>query len=315
MDSLLAIVISIGSFVFTLYQWFITTRLKRPNLKLLFFNINKLSVYEDYKLTKFSLDTKDFMISNLSDLANSLIKIRIFCKLDKEWIEGNIQYEREFERMETRQKYISKPGEQGAWDTRNEVVRGKELVQPFPFVIQPHISTSFASYDIYGSFPVVIKEEDLDNLKIKVEIVDQYGKKHGFSMKRKHFPELAIANYPQWDDGKVIGKLPYGDENGAPETIAYTVYVPHEDPQQAALKTFHTSPNRKYQRVSVRVDDLTQKIAAAPGEMRIDYSDSTTPVTIILSGGKPQYIEVTLKEGDDSVTQRFPVPAAFQSMF
>jgi len=174
MNDYLAIFISVATFFFTLYQWLFAMNSKRPRLQA--HNFRPLNIYhnQDYGYFDIRLPLNLFFI-NLSELPNSILEMKLYAKIGKEWIEGKfIDYNR--------------------WDT------SKPSFNPLPVLIQGHTYFKLGGQD--EKYPYVFEfkgnptDKDWENLSLWLDLYDQYGKIHRKVIsKRNHFAKLVVEPY------------------------------------------------------------------------------------------------------------------------
>lgn len=288
--NVVAIMVALGSFVFTFYQWTVTMNRRRPNLKLLRFQLAEVFLNEDYK--DFALAIKrNFILVNLSDLPNAVVSMKIHCMVGRLWLPGELCYE------------------------------GSE--EAFPIMIQSHSSTNAPKehafvYD-FSQYPI---QNDLDNLKVRVELLDQYGRRYSFTYTRKDFPELFINRVPRYGkDESFVGEVRNTDATGNPVIVKVVYRNKKQDPKDLEIGI------REYSRsgagwggISIKYEYLKAKLEEEVEE-RFFYSDMgssdefSKKVYLHQTGKIPTQLEVELIYSGRKESKTFPLPLEFQELF
>lgn len=329
---IVTLVVAGSSLLFTLYQWVITARLKRPNLRLIFFELGKIFVNHD--CNSFRISVKEMMLSNLSDLPNSIVRVKIFCRNNRKWQEGQMVWRQESERMETRERTVPKSG--GGFDrvVHNEIVKRIEEVNPYPIVMNPHISNSLSNYQIDCVFPEVPTARDVENLVFQVKFIDQYSNEHSFVYTRKkHFGAARFVSVPDIPHSEILGRLAYQDPEGKVREVMYAKYAPvKDDPEESKIEVHRCTQwemyraftlNAKAFRACVQSDPESPKTEYGLSSESYEYSEGKETkrahvypyVHIVAEEGKPKEIELKYKRGDELVfSDKFPVPQHYRDL-
>lgn len=290
-ETLLAISIAVASFVFTLYQWLVTMNSRRPKLKFLRFQLDEVFVNEDYK--DFVIYPKmNFIVVNLSDLPNAIISMKVRCRIQQKWHEGQL-------------KYGSKSAE--------------EL---FPILVQPHASTASAKQSVGYAFPVFPTEQDLKELKIIVDLGDQYDKVYRLRFQRKNFPELFIRHVPRFEPNeKLLGEVCHVDPSDNDPVIIRVLYIEDKkDPAKNQIAVRQYGRSSGWGGTYIDKSHLESRIQESQEDRFLYHDlgssdDHSKKVYVQKQGNLPDVIEVELVYGGRTEAKQFKLPAAFVDQF
>ncbi len=303
MGDYLAIFISVATFAFTLYQWLFAMNSRRPRLQAHNFKPLNISHNKDYGYFDIQMPM-DLFVINLSELPNSILEMKLYAKIGKEWIEGKfIDYSR--------------------WDT------SKPKYNPFPVLIQGHTYFKLSGKD--GKYPYVYEfqgnptEKDWENLVLCLDIYDQYGKVHRSTIsKRKHFAKLEVEPYIYSKNELVKWSMSDPDYPG--ETSIYRInYIPEYTINSVLNPTISL---QRYYRYSGSGSDMVTINRYYMNQQCSDwkekkekflYSDSLSyvpsgmnaKVYLYPENGIVKYLEVEMGIGEKNVTQKILLPEDF----
>ncbi len=174
-----ALIVAIGSFVFTLYQWLINLNSRRPNLRLVRFQPAQVLLNYDYKDFILYIRT-NFILVNLSDLPNSILDMKFYCNISGKWYEGKYSNSQDI----------------------------------FPLFVQGHSSeiADKGRNTFSVSFPIFPTLEEIKNAKVLVELYDQYDKVYKIKLDSKWVAKASKLQVPYFNKEEVeLGQIPSGD--------------------------------------------------------------------------------------------------------
>lgn len=303
MNEYLAIFISVATFAFTLYQWLFAMNSKRPRLQAHNFKPLKIHQNQDYGYFDIQLPL-DLFVINLSELPNSILEMKLYAKIGKEWIEGKfIDYSR--------------------WDP------SKPSFNPFPVLIQGH--TYFKLGGKEGKYPYIYEfkgnptAKDWDNLSLWLDVYDQYGKVHRHAIsRRKHFPKLTVEPYvytqnelakwnmqdPDYPEDKSVYRVTYSPEYTINSIVNPTI----------SLQRYYRYAGSGSDMISINRYYMKQQCADWKSKQeKFLYSDSLSYAPSGMKGkvyfypenGLLKFLEIEITVGNDVVTQKVALPEGF----
>lgn len=192
MGSSLAIFVALASFFFTLYQYWLTMYFRRPHLRLVRFNLGHVLLNRDYK--DFIVYPRlNFVLVNMSDIANSLLDIKAFC------IIGDKSYEAKID---------------GTQDL-------------LPISIAGHAAETATSKgrDLSFSFPYFPTREELKTAKLVVELYDQYDRVYKFRFDSKWFEKGYVIEVPRVNEhAQYLAEMGYISESNKEPNVHHLIY-------------------------------------------------------------------------------------------
>ncbi len=198
-------VIAVIGFVLSIYT-FIATRVgRRPKLEIFRFAPERLVVDDDFNTLHVYTDA-DFIVTNLSDKPNTVIRLDVSANLGDGWLDGGVHGKRLSERMRTRTDY---GGAGGTPSHHNEILHEWVGADVCPIMLSPQASGIpnqgvSLRLDFQGTGPIT----DVSGLRLRLECHDQYGKKHTFEMGSRELRHLKPSRYPKFfEDEEEIGRL------------------------------------------------------------------------------------------------------------
>lgn len=305
MGELTAIFISVITFLFTMYQWLFAMNSRRPKLAAPNFKPLNIEHNQDYGFFDIIMPL-DLFIINLSELPNSILDMKLFAKIGKNWLEGKfVDYNR--------------------WNP----AQAKQ--NPFPVLIQGH--TYFKLGGKEGKYPFVFEfqgnpsREDWVKLSLRLEIHDQYGKVHATTItRRKHFPKMEIQPYVSFQGQQILDKWDLLDPNDTSSRSIYRVVYQPEYTVNNILNP--TISFQRYWRYSGSGSDMMsinryylnqehKDWATKEGKFLYKDSLSYTPsgldvkVYLLMKNGLPQEMEIEMTAAERVITKTIALPEGF----
>ena len=198
-------VIAITGFIISIYT-FVTTKLGRiPRLEVFRFTPDRLVVDDDFDILHVFTDA-NFIVTNLSDKPNTVIRMDASVNFGNKWIEGIVTGKRLSESMRTRTDYNSADHTP---HHHNEIVKEWVSADVCPIMLSPQASGIpnmgvSLRFDFQNDGAVT----DLSKLKLRLTLHDQYGAKHTFDVDTKELTKLGVTRYPRFFEDEVeLGKL------------------------------------------------------------------------------------------------------------
>ncbi len=295
---LIAIGLSVFTFLFTLYQWLVAMNSKRPRFSLYCNKPTGIRLSKDYNYFDV-LFPEDCFIINLSELPNSVLSIELHAKWGTRWVQGKlIDY------------YRNDPG--------------KAPQSPFPLVVMGHSHHVMGKLDNQSPYRYEFEGcpsvKELEGLTLRLEIHDQYGKVHPFTTtKRKHFPQAEVKILPDLTGQEVLAQLelPNLDREKTPQ-IYRVLYQkdwhinnePH--PQVTVTKYYNYSPRGKeVVEINKRESDKWESAT----ENKFLYKEFSChheqcKLYMHLENNVPKSLELEIKNVEGATSQKIDLPAA-----
>lgn len=208
MGDYLAIFIAMGSFFFTMYQYWLTMYFRRPHLRLVRFNPDNILLNNDYK--DFIIYPRmNFVLVNMSDIANSLLDMKVYCYIGGKWHEGTVQGSQEL----------------------------------LPIFVAGHASEiATKGRGLAFSFPVFPTREEVKNAKILVELYDQYDRVYKIRLDSKWIEKASFTIIPWTDKNeKYLAEVRYQAPDSKEPDVYHLIYN-FQNPERPYIES--TSFNR-----------------------------------------------------------------------
>ena len=91
MESYVAIIISMITFVFTVYQWLVSMNSRRPRARVMGLRPGRISFSKKLGLFRIYMPEKWHMV-NFSDIPNSIMAMNVYAKICGSWIKGHFSH-------------------------------------------------------------------------------------------------------------------------------------------------------------------------------------------------------------------------------
>lgn len=230
----ITLVIAVVSFVLSIYTFIATRMGRRAKLEVWRFAPEKLVVDDDFDTLHVYTDA-DFIVTNLSDKPNTVVRMGVSADFGDGWITGEMHGKRLAERMRTRTDH---GGADGTPRHHNEIVHEWVGAGVCPIMRSPQSSGIpnqgvSLRLDFQGSGPVTAPSE----VRLRIELHDQYGREHRFEVGSRELPSLEVRRYPEFlHDERELGRL---KDHVADQDMAAVVRVVHRryeaNPSQSTL--------------------------------------------------------------------------------
>lgn len=198
-------IIAVSGALLSLYQFFANKLARRPRLQVFRFAPERVVVDDDFNTLHIYTDA-DFIVTNLSDKPNTVVRLDTSANLGNGWLDGRLHGKRLDERMETRTDYGGSSGEPRH---HNEIVHEWVDANVCPIMLSPQASGIpnqgiSLRLDFQNTDPIA----DLSDFRLRLELHDQYGKNHVFDVGSRELPHLKVRRFPKFfDDERDIGSL------------------------------------------------------------------------------------------------------------
>lgn len=198
-------VIAITGFVLSIYTFIVNKIGRLPRLEVFRFDPERIVVDADFHTLHIYTDA-DFIITNLSDKPNTVIRLDAALNLGETWIEGIIRGTRLVESTRTRTDY---GGADSTPHHHNEIVREWVGAEVCPIMLSPQASgIPNQGISLRLDFQSSVAITDLSKMQLQLTLHDQYGAKHLFSLDASSLSQLKPDYYPKFHDNEEeIGKL------------------------------------------------------------------------------------------------------------
>ena len=227
-------VIAVSGALLSTYT-FIAIRLRqRAKMRIFRFTPDRLTVDDDFNTLHVHTDA-DFIVTNLSDKPNTVIRMDVSANFGTGWVEGKIVGKRLNERMETRTNYGGSTGEP---QRHNEVVREWVNADVCPIMLSPQASgIPNQGITLRLDFQNTRAITNLAALRVRLELYDQYGKRHRLDVGSREFEDCTVRQVPKfYDDEQEIGRLKDHIPAENMEAVVRVVYRRYEPaPAQSTL--------------------------------------------------------------------------------
>ena len=227
-------VIAVSGALLSLYQFFAGKLARLPRLQVFRFAPDGLVIDDDFNTFHIYTDA-DFIVTNLSDKPNTVVRLDASANLGNGWLDGDVHGKRLDERTVTRTDFAGASGE-----TRhhNEIVHEWVDANVCPIMLSPQASGIpnqgiSLRLDFQNTGPIT----DLTDFRLRLELHDQYGKKHVFDVGSRELPLLEVRRFPKlFDEEQDLGSL---KDHIPEEDLDARVRVVHRryeaDPSQSVL--------------------------------------------------------------------------------
>jgi hypothetical protein len=321
------LVIAVIGFVLSIYT-FITTRLaRRPKLAIFRFAPERIVVDDDFDTLHVYTDA-DFIITNLSDKPNTVIRLDIAVEIGNGWLDGTVHGTRLAERTQTRTDYS---GGDGTPRHHNEIVREWVGAEVCPIMLSPQASgipnqDISLRLDFQNSGPIT----DAAILKLRLTLHDQYGDKHSFNVGESELPQLKADHYPKFHADEIeLGKLKnhISDEDMA-ALVRVVLRDYEQDSSQSSLSVRRYYPQQGKRRLknvahmgrdgyaynSFRPRDFQRRLRdQSEGTLELDQVDGFT-IAFSVKNGLPDVLTIQLPETWDGEQLEIPIPEEFAKL-
>lgn len=292
MESYIAIIISIITFVFTVYQWLIAMNSRRPRLKAVAFRPERISFCKKLNFLRIYMPEK-WHIVNFSDIPNSVMSIKIFAKINRNWLAG-------------------------------EFNNSYKLKQLFPALITSHTYITFTDEPLssgktcYFQFDRCPTDEELANLSVKIELEDQYDMVHRQILSAKDIRKEKVEKFPGLsglyadnEHAKILLELKsqIDDDNIA----IYVVY--HSKSDRKDFPHLVVSRYSKYTAApwlgsdfNVSQEQLSWKDSEQDKVQIDDWNEEKRKVYLLLENKIPKAIELEVADMGQQINKRIDLP-------
>ncbi len=198
-------VIAVVGFVLSIYTFIVTRLGRRPRLEIFRFAPEGLVVDDDFDTLHVYTDA-DFIVTNLSDKPNTVIRLEAAANIGDGWLDGTVYGKRLSERMRTRTDYGGAGGEPSH---HNEIVHEWVGADVCPIMLSPQASgIPNQGVSLRMDFQSMGPINDLESIRLRLTLHDQYGKNHRFDLDARAFSSLKARRFPKFfDDEHEIGRL------------------------------------------------------------------------------------------------------------
>ncbi len=201
-------IIAVSGALLSLYQFFATKLARLPRLQVFRFAPDGLVVDDDFNTLHVHTDA-DFIVTNLSDKPNTVVRLDASVNLGNGWLDGDVHGTRLDERMETSTDYGGSSGEPRH---HNEIVHEWVDASVCPIMLSPQASgipnqgiSLRLDFQNRGPIP------DPTELRLRLELHDQYGKNHAFEVGSRELPHLEVRRLPSsWTQQRLEVPIPEG---------------------------------------------------------------------------------------------------------
>lgn len=198
-------VIAVSGALLSTYTFFAIRMSRLPKLQVFRFAPDGLVVDDDFDILHVYTDA-DFIVTNLSDKPNTVIRLDVSANLGNGWLDGGVHGKRLSERTETRTDF---DGASGKHSRYNEVVREWVDANVCPIMLSPQASgIPNQGISLRLDFQSTVPITNLTGLRLRVEMHDQYGKSHASDVGSRELPQLKVRRFPKFhDDEREVGRL------------------------------------------------------------------------------------------------------------
>lgn len=320
-------VIAVTGFILSVYT-FITTRLaRRPRLAIFRYAPERLVVDDDFNTLHVYTDA-NFIVTNLSDKPNTVIRLEVSGNFGSGWRAGVVYGTRLAESTRTRTDY---GGADGAPRHHNEIVRQWVGADVCPIMLSPQASGIpnqgiSLRLDFQNSGPI----NDPSSVQIRLTLHDQYGARHSFDVGSDELAQLGVTRYPKFFDdeieiGRLKGRIPSEDMDAVVRVVLRSY---QQDLSQSALSVRRYYPllgGRQPENVSqagrdgytynnYRPRDFQRRLKDEGDGVRVlDEVDGFT-ISFGVKNGQPQVLTITLPETWMEEQLEIPIPEEFAGL-
>ncbi len=320
----ITLVIAVVSFVISIYA-FIATRVgRRAKLEIFRFAPEGLVVDDDFDTLHVYTDA-DFIVTNLSDKPNTVIRLEASANLGNGWIDGVVHGKRLAERMRTRTDH---GGADGQPSHHNEIVHEWVGADVCPIMLSPQASgIPNQGVSLRWDFQSTVPVEAFPSIRLRLALHDQYGEKHEFDVGKRELPDIEVKRYPKFfDDESEIGRLKdripgedmaalvrvvhrrYG-ENPSQSTLSVRRYYPLKGGRQAAGVAHMGRDGYAYD--SYRPRDFKKRLdGGTDGPWELGTTDGFV-ISFSARDGLPDVLHVKLPDSWSQDKMDVPIPEDF----
>ena len=198
-------IIAVSAALLSTYTFFAIRLGRMPKLRVFRFAPDGLVVDDDFDTLHVYTDA-DFIVTNLSDRPNTVIRLEASANLGDGWIDGVLHGTQLSERTETRTDYSTTSGKHSSY---NEIVRQWVDANVCPIMLSPQASgIPNQGISLRLDFQSAVPITDLTGIRLRVEMHDQYGRSHTSEVGSRELPELEVRRFPKfYEDESEIGRL------------------------------------------------------------------------------------------------------------
>ena len=299
----IAIIIAVGSLIFTAYQWHVNIDSRRPRVRVSGFQPNHIFYSEELNFMRIYPPERWFIV-NVSDIPITVMSMELFIKLGDKWREA---------------KSICIH------------VDDEKLKDLLPISISGHTHKTFtvpklmSGRGMFFQVDVCPQVEELKHLKVKIELEDHYGNVHNQVLTQKEIRSDKIEDF-SW----VAGFDDYGDYSkllkkftfeGA-DKKTYIIYVKYQSSYSGSSmfprinvsffdKDAPANPFRN--KLNISCKDLVKWMEGKTKKRR--WGNNDKDAYIRFEDKQPKYLELVFDNGGKPITKIIDLPEEFINSF
>jgi hypothetical protein len=267
----------------------------------------------------------DFIVTNLSDKPNTVIRLDALANLGNGWLGGHVHGQQLVERTQTRTDYGGSSGEPRH---HNEIVHEWVDTDVCPIMLSPQASGIpnqgiSLRLDFQNTGPIPNPKA----LRLRLELHDQYGKTHTSDVGSRELPHLKVRRFPKFfDDEHQVGRLKDHIPEENMDAVVRVVYRRHEpNLSQSTLSVRRYYPVRGggraanvahmgrdgYAYDSYRPRDFQKALRQdAEGRHELRGTDGFS-ISFSAKGGLPEVLQILLPSSWEQERLEVPIPEDF----